>query len=375
MDRRAPQVLSGTASPTTTRNESTSSYGPQPGHSGAQCPAVNSVCHGTTSVPDSATTDFSSTALWAVVIATLAAAAFMTVLLFYTRRRKRIRTRCVHEQSASSIPIHPLFRERIRALLWDVVHGVRDGTIEPIVLQRLIYGPDGVNAHLQSPELFEALLPVISQSMKLVNGGTGNDTLMWGEMQPLSLTPPHLPQESPRKSPVPSPGDPILQCPWRPPHAVDSTPPQQSDTPLQDGSKSEKKNAKGKRPFALWVERHVDAGVLIAMPRPPKDGSTTPLLIDCPIELGSASLTFQDNLLDAAIPPPTRFADLPGPRVVDPLSSALARHNRGGGGAPASRAIHPLSSVGRNFTLNTAVNTPHSQWAVRRGLGGGTAAG
>jgi hypothetical protein len=106
MDRRAPQIGSGTAT-STVHDDAPSSYGSSPGYSGVACPTVNSICYETpTSTPDSPVTDFSSTALWAVVIATLAAATFLGILLFYTRRRRRIRTRCAHRQYTSLIPTH-----------------------------------------------------------------------------------------------------------------------------------------------------------------------------------------------------------------------------------------------------------------------------
>jgi hypothetical protein len=106
MDRRAPQIVSGTAT-STVNDDSTSSYGPSPGYSVTACPTGNSICYDTpTSTADSSATDFSSTALWAVVVATLGAATFMAGLLFYLRRLKRIRARCAHKQYMTLIPIH-----------------------------------------------------------------------------------------------------------------------------------------------------------------------------------------------------------------------------------------------------------------------------
>jgi hypothetical protein len=198
-------------------------------------------------------------------------------------------------------------------------------------------------------------------------------------MYPLSVTPPYAQVHSSKDVPKLVQTRPFLPWPWYHPHSGDSTsPPSSEPIPLQDVSKNAKKNDKGKRPFEPCPERHVDTGVLISMPRPPppyNDTTTPQLVTNCPVELGSISLTLHDNLLDPAVPPASRLADLAGPRVIDPLSSALARHAQERYNVFNSRANNPLSSTGRSLPAGTAVDTPHSRWAAQRGLGGGTPAG
>jgi hypothetical protein len=193
-------------------------------------------------------------------------------------------------------------------------------------------------------------------------------------MYPLSMTPPYAPMHSPKDVPK----QPFLPWPWYHPHSGDSAlSPLSESISLQDVSKNEKKNDKGKGSFELYADRRVDTGVLISMPRPPPNNviSTPQLVVNCPVELGSTSLMFHDNLLDPASPPASRLADLPGPRVIDPLSSALARHSQERSSAFNSRANHPLSSTGRSLTADAVLDTPHSRWIAQRGLAGGTPAG
>jgi hypothetical protein len=198
-------------------------------------------------------------------------------------------------------------------------------------------------------------------------------------MYPLSMTPPYAPVRPSKDVPKQVQKQPFLPWPWYHPHSGDSAlSPSSESIPLQYVSKNEKKTDKGKGSFELYAERHVDTGVLISMPRlppPNNDIRTLQLIVNCPVELGSTSLMFHDNLVDPAIPPGSRFADLPGPRVIDPLSSALTRHSQERSSAFNSRANHPLSSIGRSLPADAVVDTPHSRWIARRGLAGGTPSG
>ena len=230
------------------------------------------------------------------------------------------------------------------------MRGVENGTIDPAVLDRLVYGPGGGAADsLQPPKLFEASL---KDSGNLE--GPQEKTMArhaWKDINPMSLTPPHVPAHSLERQPTPRPRIPLFQWPWRHPHAVPTPCP--SSEPTQPSSD---KGAAGsqRKPISLCVERSVDAVVLIVMPYALSPPNTTPaLLVNCPITLASASPLFQDNVLDPTVPPDSRPS---WTKDVD-FSSA-----------PLLRGDHPLASTGRAPVRETV----HGRWAAQRGLDGGT---
>ncbi|KIM29177.1 hypothetical protein M408DRAFT_328876 [Serendipita vermifera MAFF 305830] len=327
---------------------------PRPGQSTSSVECATSTHNGTVTCqspahtsrqPDENMIDFASTALWAVIVSTIVAALLLGALLFWTRRRKRMRT-----------------SRRIRALLWEIVRGVQDGSVEPVVLERLVYGPEGPTDTLRPPKIFETSISEGEKGVKQPTSHSVEGAWKWDEILPISLAPRSIPITPPPASPRPS----LFQWPWRPPHAV----------PPTDCSKDKETTNSERNPFTFCIERRVDAAIVIVMPHVGQPGTTSnapPLLVNCSIALASASPSFQDNIIDPAIPPSSQTSNL--------LTGA------GDGFSPPLTGVNwatvlsyptverPANYSTRHDTRIQGPNPTYSQWVARRGLNGGTPAG
>lgn len=221
-----------------------------------------------------------------------------------------------------------------------------------MVLDQLMYGSSESAPHRQAPKLFEVPLPGRCGKVDSLENPS-NDAWKWGSMRPVSLAPPYA-IDIPRPPP---PKKPILQWPWRHPHAL---PPK---------VQTEKNTDHHPKDHTITT-RHVDAAFLIIMPRTTSSNTNnhaSPAFANCVVALASASPSFQDNLLDPAVPSHSHFSGLLGTRTVNPVSSPS--------GADRPR-VNSEYAIENAFNRNNRNREPSTrpQWA-RRGLDGGTAAG